>query len=158
MKRSLLAFAAALACGCVFAQSAVQGQPAPATVLDQIKHAPLTRIGSQSVRAIPAASIAGKQAGAGDAGQTLVVRESDKLVGISANELVIISPALDAIAAKVASLQLPGTRTHSYPKLQLLIVKTARFEQLETVRDQVAAAFPEARFDLPITYFAQKAR
>ena len=87
-----------------------------------------------------------------------MVREPDNLVGISANELVIVSPALDAIAAKVASLQLPGARTHAYPKLQLLIVKTARFEQLETVRGEVAAAFPAARFDLPVTYFPQQAR
>ncbi len=132
-----------------------------AAVVEQIKEVPATRIGSQTVRAVPPGG-AGRQAGERRApaqeGRTLVVRDSDNLVGVSANELVIIGADLDAVAAKVASLQLAGAQTHAYPKLKLLVVKTARFEQLETVRDQVAAAFPEAKFNLPVTYFPRKPR
>ena len=66
--------------------------------------------------------------------------------------------AVAAVAATVAGMHLPGATTHPYPKLQLLVVKTARFEQLETVRDQIAAAFPAAKFDLPVVYFPKKPR
>ncbi|MGB7479034.1 MAG: hypothetical protein WA924_01785 [Burkholderiaceae bacterium] len=162
MKQALYAIALLLAAGSASAHPLQHGRPAPPAVLEQIKDAPATRIGSQSVRALPPSAVmAGKQAnGAAPAqeGRTLVVRDGDNLVGVSANELVIVSPALDAIAAKIASLHLPGAQIHTAPKLQLLVVKTARFEQLEMIRGQVAAAFPEARFDLPVTYFPHKPR
>ena len=162
MKQALHAIALLLVASGASAQTLQQGRPAPPAVVEQIKDAPPTRIGSQSVRALPPPVVmAGRQAnGAAPAqeGRTLVARESDNLVGVSNNELVIINPDLDAVAAKVASLQLPGAQIHSYPRLQLLVVKTARFEQLETVRNQVAAAFPHARFDLPVTYFPRKPR
>ena len=162
MKTSMFGMALLLASGIAMAQAIQPGRPAPPAVVEQIKDEPLIRIGSQSVRALPPAAQSGKHAnGAQPAtgeGRTLVVRASDNLVGVSANELVIVSPDLDAVAAKVASLQLPGAQTNTYQKLQLLVVKTARFEQLETVRSQVAATFPEARFDLPVIYFPQQAR
>ena len=164
MKYALLAAALGLAaCATGPAHALQQGQPAPAAVVEQLKDTPITHIGTQSVRAVPAAPPAASgdkraQAAVAPQGSTLVVRESDNLVGISSHELVIVTPELDAVAAKVASLQLPGASTKSYPQLQLLIVKTARFEQLQTVRDQVAAAFPQAQFDLPVTYFPRKPR
>ena len=162
MKQALHAITLLLAASGASAQTLQQGRPAPPAVVEQIKDAPPTRIGSQSVRALPPAAQSGKHANGAMAataeGRTLVARESDNLVGVSNNELVIISPDLDAIAAKVASLQLPGAQTNTYPKLQLLVVKTARFEQLETVRSQIAAAFPDARFDLPVAYFSRKRR
>ncbi|MGB6054083.1 MAG: hypothetical protein WBG17_02480 [Burkholderiaceae bacterium] len=162
MKQALYAIALLLAAGSASAQPLQQGRPAPPAVIEQVKDAPPIRIGGQSVRPLPPAVLAGKHAnGAAPTpteGRTLVVREPDNLVGVSANELVIVSPALDAIAAKVASLHLPGAQIHAAPKLQLLVVKTARFEQLETIRAQVASAFPEARFDLPVTYFPHKPR
>jgi hypothetical protein len=161
MKQALCGIAIWLAASAALAQAIQQGQPAPAAVVEQIKEVPATRIGTQAVRAVPPAALAGRQAnGAAMAqeGRTLVVRDSDNLVGISANELVIISADLDAVAAKVASLQLAGAQTHAYPHLKLLVVKTARFEQLETVRDRVATAFPEAKFNLPVTYFPRKPR
>ncbi len=136
-----------LACGIAEAQIIQQGRPAPPAVVEQIKDVPLTRIGSQSVRALPPATLAGKHANGASAaateGRTLVARESDNLVGVSNNELVIIEANLDAVAAKVASLQLAGAQTHPYPRLQLLVVKTARFEQLETVSQPGRRRFPE---------------
>ena len=143
-----------------------QGQPAPAAVVEQIKDAPVVHIGSHSVRAVPAAVLGAQgdkraqAAGMAQAspGKTLVVREGDHLVGISAHELVVITTDLEAVAATLARLQLPGASSKSYPQLQLLIIKTARFEQLQTVRDQLAAAFPQAKFDMPVTYFVRKPR
>ncbi len=159
MKRVVLILASTIACGCALAQTSPQGRPAPTAVLDQIKDVPLTHIGSQRVRALPPESPLRSLAKGGSAATTTtVVRESDNLVGISNNELVIVSPELEAIAAKVATLGLTGAQTRSYPRLQLRIVSTARFEQLETVRSQVAAAFPAAKFDLPVTYFPLKPR
>ena len=159
MKRAFCTIALLLAAGGALAQTLQQGQPAPATVVEQLKDVPPTRIGQQTVRAVPPAALSGQQAkAAAENRRTLVVRDSDNLVGVSANELVIIGADLDAVAAKVAGLQLAGAQTHAYPKLKLLVVKTARFEQLETVRDQVAAAFPEAKFNLPVTYFPRKPR
>ena len=151
------------ACSTGPAYALQQGQRAPAAVVEQLQNTPLTQIGSQSVRVVPPTAALGataKNAGATLAahGKSLVVRERDHLVGISSHELVVITPELDAVAATVAGMHLPGATTHPYPKLQLLVVKTARFEQLETVRDQIAAAFPAAKFDLPVVYFPKKPR
>ena len=88
----------------------------------------------------------------------MVVREGDNLVGISAHELVVVGSDLAGMSATIASLQLAGATLSSYPHLGLLVVKTARFEQLERVRSQVAAAFPSAQFDLPVVYFRRKLR
>lgn len=159
MKSTLCALALLLAAGGALAQTLQQGQPAPAAVVEQLKDVAPTRIGQQAVRAVPPAALNGAQVkSAAERRQTLVVRDSDNLVGISANELIVTSTDLDTVAAKIASLQLAGAQTRAYPKLKLLVVKTARFEQLETVRDQLAAAFPKAKFSLPVTYFPRKAR
>lgn len=138
-----------------------QGQPAPAAVVEQLQNTPVTKIGKHSVRAVPPAAAVTANTKMSPAalaaqGKTLVVRERDHLVGISSHELVVITPELDAVAAKVANLNLEGATTKLYPKLNLLIVKTAHFEQLQTVRDQVAKAFPDAKFDLPVTYYPKK--
>ncbi|MEO7031114.1 MAG: hypothetical protein ABI351_13045 [Herbaspirillum sp.] len=143
-----------------------QGQVVPAAVAEQLKQVPITQIGSQKVRRVPIAALAGKRANnstdsttteaSTNAGGTLVARASDNLVGISTNELVIISSNLDAIVAKVATLQLAGAEIHAYPKLKLLVVKTAQFDQLETIHNSVAASFPDAKFDLPVTYFPRR--
>ena len=162
MKYTLFALAAVLVGTSACAQTLQQGRPAPAAVVEQLKNAPLTTVGKQSVRAVPQqAAVRTRDAAADSAATTLVVRESDHLVGISAHELVIVGVAaadLPAISAKVASLQLAGASIKSYPHLGLLVVKTARFEHIDSVRSQVAAAFPNAQFDLPVTYFPRKLR
>ncbi|MGB7479036.1 MAG: hypothetical protein WA924_01795 [Burkholderiaceae bacterium] len=159
MKRALCAIALMLAAGGALAQTLQQGQPAPAAVVEQIKDVPPTRIGQQAVRAVPPAALSGQQAKAvAENRRTLVVRDSDNLVGISSNELIVLGTDLDAIAASVAAMQLPGAQTRVYPKLKLAVVKTARFDQLETVRNRLAAAYPDARFDLPVTYFPRQKR
>ena len=160
MKFTLLALATVLVGSSACAQTLQQGQPAPAAVVEQLKNAPLTTVGKQSVRAVPQGAVLrtrGAATASADA-TTVVVRESDNLVGISAHELVIVGTDLAAMSAKVASLQLAGASIHSYPHLGLLVVKTARFEQIDSVRSQVAAAFPNAKFDLPVTYFPRKPR
>ena len=149
MKFTLLALATVLLGSSACAQTLQQGQPAPAAVVEQLKSVPVTTVGKQSVRAVPPAP---------EAGNTVVVREGDNLVGISAHELVVVGSDLAGMSAKIASLQLAGATVNSYPHLGLLVVKTARFEQLERVRNQVAAAFPNAQFDLPVTYFRRKLR
>lgn len=162
MKYALFAAAVGLAaCSTGPAYALQQGQRAPAAVVEQLQNTPVTHIGQSKVRVVPAsatANVKAKIATLESQGKSLVVREHDNLVGVSAHELVIITPELDAVAAKVASLGLPGATTNPYPKLKLLVVKTARFEQLETVRDQVAAAFPDAKFDLPVVYYPKKPR
>ena len=55
-------------------------------------------------------------------------------------------------------MSLAGVSIKPYPKLKLLIVQTERFEQLQSVRDRLAAAFPEAKFNLPVTYFPLQAQ
>lgn len=162
MKYALFAAALGLAaCSTGPAYALQQGQQAPAAVVEQLQNTPVTHIGQSKVRVVPpsaTSTVKAKIATLESQGKSLVVREHDKLVGVSAHELVIITPELDAVAAKVASMGLPGATTNPYPRLQLLVVKTARFEQLETVRDQVAAAFPDAKFDLPVVYYPKKPR
>ena len=164
MKYALFAAAVGLAaCSTGPAYALQQGQRAPAAVVEQLQDTPVTHIGQHKVRVVPATAALSPTTKMSPAtlapqGKSLVVRERDNLVGVSAHELVIITPELDAVAAKVASMGLPGATTNPYPKLQLLIVRTARFEQLETVRDQVAAAFPDAKFDLPVVYYPKKPR
>ena len=161
MKFTLLALATVLLGSSACAQTLQQGQPAPAAVVEQLKSVPVTTVGKQSVRAVPPAPALRTRAAnapAPEAGNTVVVREGDNLVGISAHELVVVGSDLAGMSAKIASLQLAGATVNSYPHLGLLVVKTARFEQLERVRNQVAAAFPNAQFDLPVTYFRRKLR
>ena len=56
MKYALLAAALGLAaCATGPAHALQQGQPAPAAVVEQLKDTPITHIGTQSVRAVPAA-------------------------------------------------------------------------------------------------------
>lgn len=151
-------------------QQIQQGQVAPAAVVEQLKLVPITQIGSQKVRRVPTEALTGKRTnhvagrtadnmtneGKTTTGQTLVARASDNLVGVSSNELVIISSNLDAIAAKITTLQFAGAEIHAYPKLKLLVVKTTQFDQLETIHNSVAASFPDAKFDLPVTYFPRR--
>ena len=161
MKCTLLALASVLIGSTVCAQTLQQGQPAPAALLEQLKSVPVTTVGTQSVRAVPPAPTLRTRAAkapAPEAASTVVVREGDNLVGISAHELVVVGSDLAGISATIASLQLAGATLSSYPHLGLLVVKTARFEQLERVRSQVAAAFPSAQFDLPVVYFRRKLR
>ena len=161
MKCTLLALASVLIGSTACAQTLQQGQPAPAALLEQLKSVPVTTVGTQSVRAVPPAPALRTRAAnapAPEAASTVVVREGDNLVGISAHELVVVGSDLAGMSATIASLQLAGATLRSYPHLGLLVVKTARFEQLERVRSQVAAAFPSAQFDLPVVYFRRKLR
>lgn len=179
MKQTLCGMVVLLITGAAPAQATVevqapqhvqQGHVVPAAVAEQLKQVPIIRIGSQKVRPLPPAARIGKRSSntansthdnsAAESetatGHTLVARASDNLVGVSTNELVIIGSNLDAIAAKVATLHLTGIQIQAYPKLKLLVVKTAQFDQLETVHNSVAAAFPDAKFDLPVTYFPRR--
>lgn len=154
----LLPLLAGLAGG-VWAQAPQMGKVAPAETVRQSAAAPLVRIGPQVVRPLPSNGAAangadGKPALA--AGQTLVMRESDHLVGVSNNDLMVVGSDLDGMAAAVEALGLPGVQISRYPKIRLLLVKTRRFEQLQAVHDRLASQYPDARFDLPIQYFRRK--
>jgi|GEM_PF-2234540 len=158
MKRTFCALALLLAAGGALAQTLQQGQPAPAALVEQMKNVAPTRIGEQAVRVVPPALLSGEPAKAAARGRTLVLRASDNLVGISGNELIVLDDDLEGIATAVAALQLPGAQIHSYPTLHLVLVKTTRFEQLSIVRDRLTTQFPDAKFNLPVTYFPRQRR
>jgi len=158
MQRTFCALVLLLAAGGALAQTLQQGQPAPAALVEQMKTVAPTRIGEQAVRAVPPTLLSGEQAKVARQGRTLVLRASDNLVGISGNELIVLDDNLEGIAAAVTALRLAGAQIHSYPALHLVLVKTARFDQLTTVRDRLAAKFPDAKFDLPVSYFPRQRR
>lgn len=156
----------ALACLCagpvVMAQALQPGQSAPVGVVRQLDSVAPLRVGAQVVRPLVASAPPAGDASAvlgktgADSARTLVVRESDHLVGISHNDLMVVGPDLDRMAASVRALGLPGIEASVYPNIRLLLVRARQFEHLQVVHDRLTTDFPQARFDLPISYFPRR--
>lgn len=158
---ALIALAVVLGCtsDLALAQTAVQGKPAPANVVNAAQGTASVRIGAQALRAVPEQALP-KEALTRKAGavstQTFVMRESDNLVGVSLNDLMVVGPDLERMAASVKALGLPGIEINIYPDIGLLLVRTQKFEQLQLVHDRLAGEFAQARFDVPVNYFPRK--
>ncbi len=151
-KVAIAAFALALAASAV-ADTIQPGQTAPASVVKQIQANEPVTIGSVSVRPIPPA-VHGLRS-ATPAGTTLVARTTDNLVGTSTNDLVVIYNDVEAVRTRVAAIS-GGITMKAYPEMGMVIVHAPRFEQLPPIKQQLAQAFPAAKFDLPVRYFDNK--
>lgn len=164
MNMQLKTFTALLlgcAAGLALAQTVVQGKRAPSAVAQAAEDVPAVRVGKQVLRAVPQPALPADvlvRKSAGQPARTWVMRESDHLVGVSSNDLMVVGPELDRMAASVRALGLPQMQVDVYPKINLLLVKTRRFEQLQQVHDRLAAEFAQARFEVPVSYFPRKAK
>lgn len=149
---------AAVACASTanaLADTVQPGTTAPASVVKQISANPAVTIGSVSVRPIPR-SVAGVLSTT-PSDTTLVARATDNLVGTSTNDLVVIYSDVGAIT-RVATTLGKGISTRAYPDMGMTVVHVASFDQLQSVQQQIAQAFPTAKFDLPVRYFDNKPR
>lgn len=141
------------------------GEFAPPAVVRQLQDTPPVSIGKAVVRPLPAASASQMASGAATqrtpnavaqaSGTTLVVRARDNLVGTSSNDLVVIHPDTEAVgrAAKAR-----GAAVKAYPEMGMVVAHMARFEQLQPLQQELARAFPAAKFDLPVRYFQRTAK
>jgi len=133
------------------------GQPAPPAVVRQLQGTAPVAIGTAVVRPV-ASSTPTADASTGAAplspqaasDTTLVVRASDNLVGVSTNDLVVIYPDTAAVSQAVAG---KAAGTKAYPEMGMVVIHTTRFDQLHPLQQDLAKAFPTAKFDLPVRYF-----
>lgn len=135
-------------------QALSPGQIAPPDVVQQIQNEAPVRIGSTSVRPLPERGLRALSAGASQS--TLVARSTDNLIGVSANELVVIEKDTNAVQLKVAELTKDAV-VKAYADGAIVVVRVKRFSDLQPLQQGLAKAFPGARFDLPVEYFEIKA-
>lgn len=125
------------------------GRIAPANVVQQMQYEAPVRIGAVSVRPLPQG---GQHPLSTDASQsTLVARTTDNLIGVSANEMVVIEPNASAVQKKIAELAADAA-VRLYAGRGITVVRVKRFSDLPALQQRLAEAFPTARFDLPVMY------
>ncbi|WP_081087127.1 hypothetical protein [Burkholderia pseudomultivorans] len=133
----------------------IQGTIAPEEVLKQLRATPAVTIGGTAVRPVPSGAIrAASSEGAGNVVQsgrdnTFVIRDSDNLVGISTNDLIVVYPDTAAVNQAVAG-QVKSVKI--FPQIDTVIVHVASFDQLVSVQAALARKFPTAKFNLPVRY------
>jgi len=160
--KSLLLMAAACATFCSpfmaraqNSQALKPGQIAPADIVEQVRSQNPVKIGSVSVRALP--PNAARDRSADSEQSTLVLRSTDNLIGVSANELVVIYKEPNAVQLKVGEWVKDAT-VKAYADHGLVVIRLKRFADLQPLQLRLAEAFPGARFDLPVTYFGNELR
>ncbi|NLP61787.1 hypothetical protein [Paraburkholderia sacchari] len=147
------------------AESLVQGSTAPADVVQQLKGVKPVTVGAVSVRPVSQGSGSAQSTGSAAASgnmkaqaqsmptggeTTTVVRASDNLVGVSANDLVVVYR--DTAAVSQALSGKPVT-VKAWPSMGLVIVHASTFDQLAPLQAALSEKFPTAKFDLPVKYF-----
>ncbi|MFM0337642.1 hypothetical protein [Paraburkholderia fungorum] len=160
--KSLLLMAAACASFCSpfmaraqNSQALKPGQIAPADIVEQVQNQNPVKIGSVSVRTLPPSSTRAQSGGSEQS--TLVLRSTDNLIGVSANELVVIYKEPKAVQLKVGEW-LKDATVKTYEDHGLVVIRLKRFADIQPLQLRLAELFPGARFDLPVTYFRNEAR
>jgi hypothetical protein len=148
------------------AQAISPGKIAPPDVVQQLQGTPVVVVGNTAVRPLTSNQIAPPASSAPEvpsakasdtpAGRsTLVVRASDNLVGLSTNDLVVIYPDTAAIVAAAGG---EHDSAKAYPEMGIVVIHVPSFDRLLPLQQTLAARFPAAKFDLPVTYFPLRSK
>ncbi|WP_322050810.1 hypothetical protein [Paraburkholderia bannensis] len=144
------------------AQPLVPGTRAPADVVQNLKNAQSVTIGAASVRAVssgsasqPASNVAATESATAQTAPkggetTTVVRESDNLVGVSSNDLVVIYPDTAAVSQALSG---KPVSVKVWANMGIVVVHASTFDQLMPLKTALSQKFPAAKFDLPVKYF-----
>jgi hypothetical protein len=167
MNRQRLLLAALLCFATMGAHAEVlePGRPAPAAVVQGLQAIAPVTVGAVAVRPVTSpVSAAGQgavngnlspQAAPASSGTTLVVRASDNLVGTSTNDLVVMYADTDAVLRAVVS---KAASVKAYADLGMVVVHVSSFDQIPKLQQDLAQAFPTAKFDLPVRYFPNQVK
>jgi hypothetical protein len=128
-------------------------QASAAQVQTLARTAPVT-IGKRSVWPMPD-SPALDEDGNVQQNATLVIRSSDRLVGLSSNDLIVIYADTAAVSAAASGL---AQQVNTFPQMGLTVLHVGAFAQLQPLYQTLAAKFPAARFDLPVRYAKARTR
>ncbi|HTH58923.1 MAG TPA: hypothetical protein VL689_02060 [Paraburkholderia sp.] len=137
------------------AQSAAlrQGIQASATQVQALSRTAPVSIGSTSVWPMPDASPLDED-GNVQPNSTLVIRSSDRFVGLSTNDLVVIYPDTAAVSAAAGGL---AQQVQAFPQMGVTVLHASSFSGLQPLYQTISAKFPAATFDLPVSYAKQRA-
>ncbi|MCP3713180.1 hypothetical protein M3I54_41005 [Paraburkholderia sp. CNPSo 3274] len=155
--RLLIAGGALLLCAALAQAQDValrQGMQASAAQVQSLARTPPVVIGTRSVWPIPSAPALDED-GKVRQNATLVIRSSDRLVGLSSNDLVVIYADTAAVSAAASGLV---QQVSAFPRMGMTVLHVSTFGQLQPLYQTLVAKFPAAHFDLPVRYAMQRAR
>lgn len=131
-----------------------QGVQASATQVQPISRSAPLKIGRTSVWPVPNAAPLDADGNA-QPNSTLVVRTSDRFVGLSTNDLLVIYPDTAAVGAAAGAL---AQQVQAFPQQGVTVLHVNAFSDLLPLYQALSTKFPSARFDVPVSYAKQRAR
>jgi len=130
-----------------------QGGQASAVQIQALSRSAPVSIGSTSVWPMPNAAPLDED-GNVQPDSTLVIRSTDRFVGLSTNDLVVIYPDTAAVGAAASGI---AQRVQAFPQMGVTVLHVSSFSSLQPLYQTIAAKFPAATFDLPVSYAKQRA-